>query len=132
VSILLDTHIWIWWLTSQEDLAEKKRAHLDRLAKQGAPPFVSAISLWEAQALYRKGRLTLEMEFGCWLPLATDPEVVGVVPIDTTVVLALDSLPESFHGDPADRIIVATAKAHGLFLMTEDKAILRSRIVGHA
>jgi PIN domain nuclease of toxin-antitoxin system len=54
---------------------------------------------------------------------------VRVLPLDTSVILALDKLPERFHGDPADRIIVATAKAHGLELMTHDKAIRRARVV---
>jgi PIN domain nuclease of toxin-antitoxin system len=129
MTAVIDSHIWIWWLTGQDDLSLKNRAHLDGLAKRGMPPFLSAISLWEAQMLFRKGRLTLDMDFARWLTQATDPEVVRLLPLDTSVILALDSLPKSFHGDPADRIIVATAKAHSLPLMTEDKAIRRSKIV---
>jgi PIN domain nuclease of toxin-antitoxin system len=64
-----------------------------------------------------------------WLSQASDPSVVRVLPLDTSVILALDKLPERFHGDPADRIIMATAKAHGLELMTHDKAIRRARVV---
>jgi PIN domain nuclease of toxin-antitoxin system len=79
--------------------------------------------------LHRKGRLVLEMDFPVWLSQASDPSVVRLLPLDTSVVLALDKLPERFHGDPADRIIVATAKAHGLELMTEDKSIRKSRVV---
>ena len=82
--------------------------------------------------LCRKGRLVIEMDFGRWLTQATDPEVVRVIPLDVSVILALDLLPESFHGDPADRIIVATAKAHALALMTEDSAIRRSKVVNIA
>jgi PIN domain nuclease of toxin-antitoxin system len=79
--------------------------------------------------LYRKKRLTLAIDFPVWLTEASDPTVVQVLPIDTSVILALDKLPDRFHGDPADRIIVATAKAHGLALMTDDKAIRKSRAV---
>lgn len=129
MSLLLDSHVWIWWVTGQKDLATAKRARLDELAQAGAPPFLSAISLWEAQMLYRKKRLTLAIDFPVWLSEASDPMVVQVLPIDTSVILALDKLPDRFHGDPADRIIVATAKAHGLALMTEDKAIRKSRAV---
>jgi len=129
MSVLLDSHVWIWWVTGQKDLAAAKRAQLDELAEAGTPPFLSAISLWEAQMLYRKNRLTLEINFPVWLTEASDPMVVQVLPIDTSVVLTLDKLPKHFHGDPADRIIVATAKAHGLALMTDDKAIRRSRTV---
>ena len=79
--------------------------------------------------LHQKGRLVLEMDFPVWLSQASDPSVVRLLPLDTSVVLALDKLPERFHGDPADRIIVATAKAHGLELMTKDKSIRKSRVV---
>ena len=127
--VLLDSHVWIWWLTGQKDLPAKERELLDRLAQEGMPPFLAAISLWEAQMLYRKDRLQLEMDFAMWLSQASDPSVVRVLPLDTSVILALDKLPERFHGDPADRIIVATAKAHGLELMTHDKAIRRARVV---
>ena len=129
MSVLLDSHVWIWWLTGQKDLPRKKKELLDGLAREGEPPFLAAISLWEAQMLYRKARLQLEMDFSVWLSQASDPSVVRVLPLDTSVVLALDKLPERFHGDPADRIIVATAKAHGLELMTEDKEIRKSRVV---
>ena len=97
--------------------------------KRGTPPFLAAISLWEAQMLYGKNRLQLEMDFPAWLSQTSDPSVVRVLPLDTSVVLALDKLPKEFHGDPADRIIVATAKAHSLSLMTDDKGIRKSRIV---
>jgi PIN domain nuclease of toxin-antitoxin system len=129
VKVLLDSHVWIWWLTGQKDLSTKKRELLDRLAQEGTPPFLAAISLWEAQMLHQKGRLVLEMDFPVWLSQASDPSVVRLLPLDTSVVLALDKLPERLHGDPADRIIVATAKAHGLELMTEDKSIRKSRVV---
>ena len=129
MSVLLDSHVWIWWVTGQKNLAPAKRARLDELAEAGTPPFLSAISLWEAQMLYRKKRLTLAINFPVWLTEASDPVVVQVLPIDTSVVLALDELPDRFHGDPADRIIVATAKVHGMALMTDDKAIRKSRVV---
>ena len=129
MSVLLDSHVWIWWLTGQRDLSARKRELLDRLAQEGAPPYLAAISLWEAQMLHQKGRLVLEMDFAVWLSQASDPSVVRLLPLDTSVVLALDKLPERLHGDPADRIIVATAKAHGLELMTEDKSTRKSRVV---
>jgi len=55
--------------------------------------------------------------------------LLSVVPLDLNVVLALEALPKSFHGDPADRLIVATARALGLALATHDAAIRRSRVV---
>ena len=128
MKVLLDTHMWVWWLTASGDLPRRECDGLDRAAAAGALR-VSAISLWEAQLLHARGRLELPLPFADWLRRATDPIVVTVLPLDLAVVLALDQLPPTFHGDPADRLIVATARAHKLPLATHDRAIRRSRTV---
>ena len=79
--------------------------------------------------LASKERLQLDTPLTHWLPTAAAPEIVTVLPLNTDVILALDALPTGFHGDPADRIIVATARAHGLPLATRDGNIRRSRTV---
>ncbi len=109
--VLLDTHVWVWWLTPGSPLPGPERSALDASAERGEL-LLSAISLWEAQVLH-----------------AADERMLAVVPLDAQVVLALDALPKHFHGDPADRLIVATARAHGLALATHDAAIRRSRTV---
>lgn len=126
---LLDTHVWLWWLLGQPQLPASEREALDALAAAGQPPALSAISLWEAQMLAAKGRLELDGPLTHWLPTAAAPETVALLPMDVGVILALESLPPGFHGDPADRIIVATARAHGLALATRDAGIRRSRSV---
>lgn len=125
---LLDTHVWLWWLLGQPELAAAERDGLDALAAAGTPPLLASISLWEAQMLAAKGRLALDLPLDRWLPAAAAPEAVTLLPMDVAVILALDRLPETFQGDPADRIIVATARAYGLPLATRDKNIRRSRL----
>jgi PIN domain nuclease of toxin-antitoxin system len=126
--VLLDTHMWIGWLLPQADLTSRERQALDAAAERGELR-LSAISLWEAQMLHAKGRIELPMPFPVWLHAAAAPDVVTVLPLDVDVVAALDALPPSFDGDPADRLIVATARAHALPLATKDSRIRRSRLV---
>jgi PIN domain nuclease of toxin-antitoxin system len=126
---LLDTHIWVWWLTAGSGLTARERAALDTAASAGVL-YLSAISLWEAQMLHAKGRLELPLAFPDWLRRAAAPPVVTVLPLDIAVIAALDNLPPSrLPGDPADRLIVATARAHQLPLATHDAHIRRSRTV---
>lgn len=128
MTVLLDTHFWIWWVTGQSTLTATERRALGTAAEAGLLS-LSAISLWEAQMLHARGRLQLTIPFDTWLLQAAAPSVVQLIPLDVTVILALDKLPESFHGDPADRIIVATARGRDLPLATRDGAIRRSRAV---
>lgn len=79
--------------------------------------------------LYTKGRLQLPIGFPDWLRRASASDVLTILPLDAEVVIALGSLPRRFHGDPADRLIVATARVHGIPLATQDWAIRRARVV---
>ena len=126
--VLLDTHLWLWWLLGSPQLPMRERQAIDQSA-QARQLRLAAISLWEAQMLARKSRLKLDIPFSEWILTASDPEVVRVLPVDSSVVIALDGLPDSFHGDPADRMIVATALANRLPLMTLDGSIRKSRVV---
>ena len=128
MSVLLDTHVWVWWLTRGSRLSRLELKGLDAEAEQGKI-FLASISLWEVQMLHAKGRLELPLSFPEWLERAAAPRMLSLVPLDVDVVLALSKLPRSFHGDPADRVIVATARAHALPLATRDSNIRRSRAV---
>ena len=77
--------------------------------------------------LHSKGRLSLDRSFDTWLREAAASDVVEIMPLDVDVVIALERLPAKFHGDPADRLIVATSRAHDVALATHDRAIRRSR-----
>src|SRR5689334_16981491 len=126
MTVLLDTHVWLWWLLGSEKISQKECNELDRLALHGALG-LAAVSLWEAQMLHAKGRLNLDRSFDIWIREAAAAEVIRLFPLDIEVVIAVNALPRSFHGDPADRLIVATARAHDLPLATHDTAIRRSR-----
>lgn len=126
--VLLDTHVWLWWLLGSARLETRERAALDRLAA-GAKLRLAAVSLWEAQMLHAKGRLVLDRPFDVWVREAAGAAVIEIVPLDVEVVIAVDGLPASFHGDPADRLIVATARARRVPLATYDRAIRKSRTV---
>ena len=128
MSVLLDTHMWIWWLTPESPLSNVERGALDKEAGQGGL-YISPISMWEAQVLHAKNRLYLDVPFAVWLREAASDAVISLLPIDVHVILALDSLPALVHSDPADRIIMATARANALPLATRDAGIRRSRAI---
>lgn len=118
--ILLDTHVWLWWLLEEGDLDESERAILDEQALSGEI-VISAATIWEAELLHRNGELELLPDFETWIRRATDNQICKVLPIDEEVILAQQRLPENFPDDPADRIIVATALLKDIPLATKDQ-----------
>lgn len=124
---LLDTHIWVWWLHGEPALPVREARRLDRLSAEGRAPYLSDASLWEVQMLVNKGRLKLDVPFAEWIQKAT--AAIRPLRISPEVVIGVHELPAEFHGDPIDRLITATALAHGLPLSTKDGRIVRSRVV---
>lgn len=123
--ILLDTHIWLWWLLGDGALSKAERAAMDNFAASNSLT-VSWVSIWETEMLERKGRIQLLPDFETWIRAAIKPEIITVVSADTEVVLAQRQLPELFHGDPADRLITATSILSGYELATHDQRIVES------
>jgi len=124
---LLDTHIWVWWMIGDSRLTARERAVLDQLPS-GQRPVLYDISLWEVALLVQLGRLRLDDELEDWLRIAASPATVNVLPITSAFVTEMNRLRSGFHQDPADRLIVATARAAGLPLATHDTCIRRSRV----
>ena len=128
--VLLDTHVLVWLLDGNERLGEKSRTLIQQSA-QADSLYVSAITPWEIAMLVSKGRLTLVQEIGEWLRIAISMPGIRMAPLSIDVSVASTRLPGTFHSDPADRIIVATARHLGAILVTEDKLILDYGKAGH-
>ena len=128
MKVILDTHMWVWWLLPGSPLPDRERMALDRIATDNGI-LLPAICLWEAQMLHRKKRIELPVPFPTWLRRATSADMLNVLPLNADTVVAVNDLPAGFHGDPADRMIVATARVHDLSLATHDDAIRKSRLV---
>ena len=92
MSVLLDTHLWLWWLFGALQLTNRKRQVIDQSA-QARQLRLAAISLWEVQMLQAKGRLQLDQPFEHWLHRASALDVITVLPLDSEVVIRVDSLP---------------------------------------
>lgn len=119
--ILLDTHVWIWWVHDDPRLPEQLRLAIELRAAEGLA--VSAISCWEVAKLAERGRVDLQMDPLAWIQLALDPSAVALVPLTPRIAADACTLPGDFHRDPADQIIVATARAAGFPLATCDQKI---------
>lgn len=123
--IILDTHIWLWWLLGDGNLSTTERDALDRKAAKKELT-ISWVSVWETEMLERKGRIELRPDFRSWISAATDPQIVTLLPADIDLVVAQRLLPDEFHGDPADRLITASSLLSGYPLATHDRRIQQS------
>ena len=93
------------------------------------PVLVSDISLWEVATLASLGRIELTIPLRQWLESAAAPPLVQRCAISPAVAAEVAALPKTFHRDPADRILVATARVHGATLLTRDRRIVDADIV---
>ncbi len=125
---LLDTHVLLYWLQRDPRLSEAQGEILSE-ASPDAPVWVSDISLWEVATLVNLGRLSLRLPLRDWLEAAVAPPLVRRVSISPTVAAAVAELPDDFHRDPADRIIVASTLTIGATLLTQDRRIIDSGLV---
>jgi PIN domain nuclease of toxin-antitoxin system len=121
---LLDTHAWIWWVTADRRLSRRAKAAITSAATTG-DLWLSLISVWEVAKKVEKQQLVFDRPIDQWLDQALS--VQGLIVAEITRPILVDScrLPQSFHGDPADQILVATARHQAAVLITKDQVIRR-------
>ena len=127
--ILLDTHVLVWFMQGDPCLGAKAKKRIEA-ARHGEGVRVSAITPWEISMLAAKGRLTLGRPTGEWIRSALATDGIEIAPLDPAIAVEAGEL-ASLHGDPADRIIAATAHHHDAVLMTADRPVLAYAAKGH-
>ena len=124
---LLDTHVLIRWLNDRSQLSSRQRQVIGA-ADDNSPLLVSDISLWEVATLHSLGRIRLSIPLREWLEKAVAPPLVRRLGISPAIAAEMAALPDWFHRDPADRILVATARTLGATLLTQDRRIVDSEL----
>ena len=129
---LLDTHVVIWWLTDDRKLPKSHARILERSERSGTAVGLSALSLWEIAKLVERGRLELTQSVDDSLEQLETSAFVTVLPLSARVAIESTRLGARFHSDPIDQVIAATARCHGLTLLTVDERIIESGVVAVA
>ncbi len=117
--VVLDTHAWIWWVDAPERLSDSARAAIDGAGAVG----VAAISAWEVAMLVVKRRIELGSPTRSWIRQALSQPGLVALPLGPEEAVDAALLDEAFPGDPADRLIYATARHHGAALVTRDRRL---------
>jgi PIN domain nuclease of toxin-antitoxin system len=121
--ILLDTHIWVWWVDNSQHLTDRPRHILQDNVNSGLG--ISVISCWEVAKLVEYERLELSCPLEEWMEQAVAYPGMQLLELTPQIAIESTKLPGSFHRDPADQIIVATARVYDISLLTADSRILQ-------
>lgn len=119
---LLDTHVWIWWNMAPQRLSPRVRS-LMASRKLYEELLLSAISPWEFSKLIERGRLAISCNPEEWMRIALDMPQLRLVPLTPLISYRSTVLPQPFSSDPADQIIVATAREENATILTKDRSI---------
>ena len=128
MNALLDTHALVWWVDGSKKLAREQHRATERAASAGAL-FLSEISFWEIAMLVEAGKLTFREPLDEWLERAAAAPTVQRIGITPAIAREVASLSTTRNWDPADRILVATARVLGARLVTSDTRIIDSKLV---
>lgn len=121
--IMLDTHVWLWWVSSPDKLSGPARERIER-AIIDRNIFISSISAWEVAMLTARGRMKLTMDAREWIAKSESLPFLHFIPVTNQIAVKSVHLPGKLHSDPADRIIVATSIIQEATLITADQKIL--------
>jgi len=116
---LLDTHAWVWWNMAPKKLSRKARAAIENEDRH-SEILLSAISPWEFCKLLEKERIGISCDAEEWMSEALRMPKLRLVPLTTTIAYRSTVLPQPFHDDPADQIIVATAREENATIISRD------------
>jgi PIN domain nuclease of toxin-antitoxin system len=128
VIALLDTHVLLWWFEDPKRLSSAQRRVLKR-ASDGDSLGVSDATFWEIALLLERGRVRFTLPLDEWLARATAAPLVERCGMSPAIAREVVSLSTTRDWDPADRILVATARVRGVPLVTSDVRITDSRLV---
>ena len=120
---LLDTHTWVWWHMNPQKLSQKVKrlvGNMDGYEEM----LLSAISPWEFSKLLEKKRIGISCDPEDWIHSALEMPKFRLVPLSPVLAYRSTVLPQPFHSDPADQIIVATAREENATILTKDEKIL--------
>jgi PIN domain nuclease of toxin-antitoxin system len=121
--ILLDTHVWLWAMIGNPNLTKDFSATFEKhLRSQGV--LISPMSIWEIGMLVEKKRIEIEMDVMDWVNQALDNPGMQLSPVTPEIAIQSARLPGEVHGDPVDRLLIATAFEENAVLVTCDKKIL--------
>ncbi len=121
--LLLDSHVWLWLVFAEPYIKPPVMSALE-LASASNLLFLSPISMWEIALKHSRGHLALDRPVRDWLIHATTLPGLQLTSITPSIAAECAELPVAFHGDPADRIIAATARSEGLTLVTHDTTLI--------
>jgi PIN domain nuclease of toxin-antitoxin system len=121
--VVFDTHVFIWHMFADPQLSLKFQKNMERY-QNDHPVLLSPMTLWEVGMLSQKGRILLEMDCLDWVEQSLLDPGFELAPLTPQIAVMSSFLPGNFHGDPVDRILVATALNNHAVLVTCDEKIL--------
>lgn len=128
--LLLDTHVWIWIVNGDHEIKPSLREKV-ATALKNATVLVPSICIWEIGMLWKHKRIQLAKPLNTWIQEAIEKAGFNIVPLTDSIALESATLPGDFHNDPADCMIVATARVEDAVLVTRDSRILEYGKAGH-